>query len=109
MLDDGLARFADLAVTATFGRQIDNYRTRRHSLHHVFGHQYRRFLSRNHSRGDHHIAFLDYLSQQLALPPVEIFILRSGISASVLRVFRLDGKLDKTSAETLHLLLRRRP
>src|ERR1019366_8647464 len=109
VLDDGLARFTDLAVAATFGGQIDDHRTGRHSLHHIFGYQHRRFFSRNHRRRDHHIAFLYYFSQQLALTAVEVFILGAGISTSVLRVFRLDGKLDKTSAETLHLLLRRGP
>src|ERR1039458_3375505 len=109
MLDHGLAGFGDLAVAATFGGQIEDHRTGRHSLHHVFGYKDRRFFSRNHRRGDHHIAFLHYFAQQLALTAVEVFILRTGISASVLRVFRLDGKLDKASAEALHLLLRGGP
>ena len=105
MLDHGLAGFGDLAVAAAFRGQVENDRTRRHSLHHIFGYQDGRFFSRNHRRSDDHIAFLHHFSEQLALTAIEVFILRTGISASVLRVFCLDGKLDKTSAETLHLLL----
>src|SRR5450631_1469378 len=63
MLDDGLARFTDLAVAATFGGQIDDHGTGRHSLHHVFGYKNRRFLAGYYRRGDHHVAFLHRFSK----------------------------------------------
>ena len=78
-------------------------------LHHFRGHQHRRFLARNHRRGDHHVAFRHHFPQQLPLPLVERFILRPRVAARVLRVLGLDRQLDESPAQALHLFLRRRP
>src|SRR2546429_6791384 len=44
-------------------------------------------------------------SEKLALALVKSFVLRACIATRILRVFRLDGKLDKPPTETLHLFL----
>src|SRR2546429_649828 len=48
-------------------------------------------------------------SEKLALALVKSFVLRACIATRILRVFRLDGKLDKPPTETLHLFLGDRP
>src|SRR5271154_649304 len=83
VLDDGLAGLGDLAVAATLGRQIDDYRAQRHALHHVLSYQNRGFFSWNYGGSDHHIAFLNDFSEQLTLAAIEIFILCASISTSI--------------------------
>src|SRR5580658_3287335 len=109
VLDDGLARFGNVAVAAAFSGEIDDHRTERHAFDHLFGHQHGRFFPRNYRRRDYYITFLHRFSQQLALTAIEVFILRARIAASVLRIFRFNGEFDETAAEALYLLFRRRP
>ncbi len=98
-----------LAVAAALGRKIDDDRSRRHAVDHLFGHQYRRFLPGNDSRRDDNVALRDDLAQQFALPLIKRFVLRLSVAAGILRVLHFQRKLDEASSETLHLLLDRGP
>src|SRR6202034_4939941 len=65
--------------------------------------QYRRFLTGKHRRGDSHVALPHHLAEQFGLPFVESVVLRFSITASILRVRRQDGELDKASAHAQYL------
>src|SRR5580693_7135893 len=94
-----------LAVSAAFGRQIDDDRARCHAGNHFLGYENGRFFSWNDRRRDDHIAFRHHFSKKFALLFVELFSLGGGIAARVLSVFGFDGDFDEASAEALNLLL----
>ena len=98
-----------LAIPAAFGSEIQNYRSRRHALNHLRRHQHRGLFPWNNRGCNDSVIFSDYFTQQLSLLRIEGFVLRLGISARVLRVLCFERKLHEPSAQTLHLLLDRRP
>ncbi len=98
-----LVRARKLAISAALGGQIDDHRPWLHALHHLCGDQHGRLLARHHRGGDDHIAFGDHAAEQFPLAGIESFVLRGRITASVLRVFGLDGQFDEAAAEALHL------
>ena len=86
---------------------IHDDRARRHARNHFLGYQNRRFFAGNHGGSHDDVAFGDYFAKKFALLFVELFTLRRGVAARVLRVFRFNGDFDESPAEALHLLLDR--
>src|SRR5438128_7623089 len=109
MLIGLLTWFRQGAVSALLGGQIDNNGAGAHGLNHVLGDQDRRFFSRNEGRRDDHVSPSHAFFHKLLLLLIELLGLGFGVAGLFLGIFGLQGQLNKFAAQTLDLLLDRRP
>ena len=82
--DHPLVRFAQLAVSAPFGGQVDNHAAILHAADRICGHQDRRVPTGNRRGGDHHVTLGHHVGHQFPLPTIELLLHLLGVTPGVL-------------------------
>src|SRR5437870_3024071 len=96
---------SEFAVTATFGGDIDNQRTRGHVGGHLAGDEHGGLLAGHGGSGDDHVLLGQDVGQGLALAAVEIFAHGLGVAAFVFRSGVHDVQNHEARSQAFDLLL----
>ena len=101
--DHPLVRFAQLAVSTTFGGQVDNHAAVIHPADGIGGDQDRRMPTGNRRGGDHHVTLGHHVGHQFPLPTIELLLHLLGVTPGVLGFGGLEIQFHELRSEALHL------